>query len=160
MNKHLSVTWARSSHPVCRWTTHSVMPFWVTAISFLFFLLFRFKFWELKRQSIVQKFQNRIHLSASWSSRPLQGLHTSVVLRNVLFIVLSPALASCLHFNSLALHGTYCCTSLPSPRSSRATVTVLFFLIRRLVKWSKRLHIYWVCLLSVCVLLSWSLRCT
>lgn len=89
MNKHLSVTWARSLHPVCRWATHSLMTFWVTAISFLFFLLFRLKLWVLKSQSIVQKFQNRIHLSASWSSRPLQGLQMSVVLGNVLFIVLS-----------------------------------------------------------------------
>jgi hypothetical protein len=124
------------------------MPFWVTAVSFFFFLLFRLKFWVLTSRSIVQKFQNRIHLSASWSSRPLQGLHMFVVLGNVLFIVLSLAVATC-----VAPHGTYCCPSLLSLRSARTTGTVLVFLIRCLVKWSKRLHIYLVCRLSGCVLL-------
>ena len=58
----------------------------------------------------------------------------SVVLGNVLFVVLSLALASCLLVSSLALHGTYCCTSLPSPLSAIAAGTVLLFLIRCLVK--------------------------
>jgi len=135
-NISLSITWARSLQIQCAAGRHILLCH--SAISVLFFLLFRWKFWVLKSRSIVQKFQNRIHPSASWSSRLLQDLHMSVVLGTVLFIVQYLALASCLLVNSLTLHGTYWCTSLPSPRSARATGIVLLFLIRCLVKWSKR----------------------